>query len=311
MKNTKCIAITLVLIGVICGTLAMVQAAAPPVLTPAQEFRAKAEAATAEMLARLIRHYKLSDQQKAKLKEILVVQYKDLSDHDKVHAPKIKGMDDESAAVNVKIAALQKEIADIEKRKVAYAASRSELLLDHKAEINNVFTPEQKIAYLSNYLRIHAVTSTHFVALPQAAQDSLNKQSEDAAIQLIADGKHEDPTAIRAAYHAIHEGAKTVVTPEIRIAGDTKYLLSSTMRKFVRIKLTDAQQAAVRDMCEKAVKRKIEIYNRYDQISKDLAAVSRVRSGMSSSSYYYKIRENVVNKVLTDEQLKAGGFKRK
>ena len=300
MKNTKRIAIILVLIGLFCGTFALAQTAAPKV----DEFQAQAQAATAKRLSKLIRYYKPSDQQKAKLKEILVVQYKDITDHDKVRAPKIQAMDDE-------IAALQKEITAIEKRKAAHAEARAELLLDHKAEINGVFTPEQKIARLSNHIRSSAVTSTYFTIIPQASQDSISKQSEAAAMKLIEEGKSEDTTAIRAAYMTIRDGAKTVVTPEVRITGDANNLLSSIMRQMRRIKLADAQQAAVRDLCEKAAKRRVEMYDRYAQISKDLAAVARVRRAMSSRNYYSKIRDEVVNKVLTDEQVKAGGFKRK
>jgi len=307
MKNTHRIAITLALIAAFCGTFALAQTAKSKTV----DFKAQAEAATKERLGQLIYYYKPTADQKAKLKEVLIAQYKDLVDHDKIRGPKIKVLDDEVAAIQKKIAELEKEVAAIEKRKAVHAKARAELLLDHKAEINNVFTPEQRIARLSSYIRGSAIGHQHLAVLPKAARDSLVEQCDAAALELIEAGKSEDTEAVRAAYRKIRATAGKVVTPEVRQAGDTKYLLDSTLRKFARLKLTETQKDTIRDMCEKAAKRKVEVYAQYAQLTKDRDAVRRTMSGMSSSSYYYKIRADVVESVLTDAQLKQGGFKRK
>jgi hypothetical protein len=314
MKNTKQIAITLVLIGVSCGASALAQTAAPKV----DAFRAKAEAATVETLRSYIYSYKPSKQQIARLKEVLIVQYKDLHDHDKVRAPKIKAMDDEIAEVNKKIVELQKEIALIAKRKAAYAEARAELKLDHKAEINSVITKEQRQTRLSSQIRGNAVYSQHAAMLPQADQDALKAKCDAAALELIDAGKADDSNAVYAVYKKVREEFKDRVTPEVRQAGDAKYLHDSVMRKFVKIKLTDIQKASISDMCDKAAKRKVEVYARYEKVGKDRAALDKDRSvlrrtisGMSTSSYYYKLRQDVADKVLTEEQAKLSGYKRK
>ncbi len=314
MKNTNRIAITLALIAVFCGTFALAQTARPKTV----DFKAQAEAATKERLGQLIYYYKPTEDQKAKLKEVLIAQYKDLSDYDKVRGPKIKALDDEIAAVQKKIAELEKEVEAIEKRKAPHAKARAELLLDHKAEIDNVFTPEQRTARLASYIRGNAVGGQYLAVLPKATRDSLVEQCNTVASELIAAGKSEEKDALHAAYRKIRTEANKVVTPEVRVAADAKHLLDSTMRKFTRLKLTETQKDTIRGMCEKAAKRKIEIYAQYakigkehDAIEKDRSAVRRAISKMSSSSYYYKIRADVVESVLTDAQLKLGGLRRK
>jgi Spy/CpxP family protein refolding chaperone len=307
MKNTNRIAITLALIAAFCGTFVLAQTAKPKTV----DFKAQAEAATQYRLGQLISYYKPTPDQKAKLKEVLIAQYKDLTDNDKIRAPKIKALDDEIAVVKKKIAELEKEVEAIEKRKVPHAKARAELLLDHKAEIDNVFTPEQRTARLASYIRGSAVGGQYFAVLPKATQDSLVAQCTAAASELIEAGKAEDSEAVRAAYRKIRTEANKVVTPKVRVAGDAKYLLDSTMRKFARLKLTETQKDTIRGMCEKAAKRKIDMYAQYSQLTKDRDAVRRAVSGMSSSSYYYKIRADVVESVLTDAQLKQGGLRRK
>ncbi len=307
MNNAKRIAIIVVLAGVFCGTFALAQTAK----TKTDDFKAKAEAATAEMLSRLIRYYSATDDQKVKLKEALVAQYKDLADYDKVRAPKIKALDDEIAVVTNKIAELQKEIAAIEKRKGVHEKARAELLLDHKAEISNVFTPEQRIARVSNHIRSYAIYHQYWVVLPKADQASIKSQCDDAAMKLIQDGKSDDTTAVSAAYRKIRKDANKILTPELRQTGEAQYLYNSAIRKFARIKLTDAQKDSVRDLCTKFAQKKVRISAQYAQVYKDQAALRRTLSGMSSSSSYYKIREDVVETILTDEQLAKGGFKRK
>ena len=167
-------------------------------------------------------------------------------------------------------------------------------------------------------MRRSAVYTQYWNVLPKATRDSLTEQCDVLALELIEAGKDEDHEAVYAAQRKIRTTAKEILTPEVLKTGDTKYLLDSTMRKFATLKLTPAQLTTVRDMCEKAAKRKIEVYAQYAQtekdrrtIDKDREAIRRSMSTMSSSSYYYKIREDVVQSVLTDAQLKQGGFKRK
>jgi hypothetical protein len=318
MKNTKRISVIVVLVGVFCGTFALAQTAKTVVKTPAELFRAKAEAATSKTLSNLIYYYKPSDAQKAKLKEVLVAQYKDRADYTKVYAPKIKALDDEIAAVNEKIAALKKEIVAIEKRKAAHAAVRDELRLDHRAEINGVLTQELRMARLSRSIKGNAIISSHFAVLPKTDQDSLKAKCDAAALELLTAGKDSDSSALYAASRTIRAEANKVLTPELRQTGDRDYLMGATMRKFVRIKLTDTQKATIRDLCDKAAKRKAEVYAQYAKVGKDRVALDKDRSAlrrtisqMSTSAYYYTIRDEAIQSVLTDEQLKAGGFKRK
>ncbi|MBC8373182.1 MAG: hypothetical protein H8E53_06275 [Planctomycetes bacterium] len=235
MKNTKRIALTLFLVGVFCGTLTLAQTAKPKTV----DWKVRAEAASAEKLASLIRYYKPTDDQKIKLKEALIAQYKDLINQDKIAAEKIKALDAEIAEVNVKVAALDKEIAaiekkkaplaqeiaSIEKRKSVYARARSELLLDHKAEIDDVFTREQKIARLSEYIRQRAINYQCWLVLPKTTRDSVIEQCDEAALELLEAGKSEDSTAFREAYSKIADANKDVMTPEIRRAGEVKYFV--------------------------------------------------------------------------------------
>ena len=323
MKNTKRILVTIVLIGVFCGTFALAQTAKTVVKTPAELFREKAEAATSRALTQFITSYKPSDAQKAKLKEVLVAQYKDRADYDKVYGPKIKVLNDEIAVVNKKVAELnkkiaehQKEIAAIEKRKAVYASVRHEQRLDHRAEINNVLTQEQRIAPVSRSIKGNAISG--FAVLPKTTQDLLKAKCDAAALELITTGKGDDRRAHYAVAKIIRADINKMLTPELRQAGEREYLMGKTMGKFASIKLTDTQKATIRDLCDKSVKRKADIYAQYEKVNKDRTAIEKDRSAlrrtiseMSTSTYYYKIRDEAIQNVLTDEQLKAGGFRRK
>ncbi len=314
MKNTKRIAITLVLIGVLCGTFALAQTA----VSKADDFRAKAEAAVRDRLGQLISYYKPTEEQKTKLKEVLIAQDKDLSDYDKVYGPKIKTLDDQIAAITKKREELKAEIATLEKRKAAHAEVRAELRLDHKAETNNVITPEQRLTRLSSYIRDNAIYYQYFAVLPKAQQEALKAKCDATALELLTTKKADDHNAVYAAARKIRDDTNKILTPELRQAGDREYLMGKTMRKFDRIKLTESQKSRIRDLCDRAAKRKVEVYAQYakvgrarEALDKDRSALRHTISGMSSSSYYYKIRDEAIQSVLTDEQLKAGGFKRK
>ena len=306
MTHTKRIAFTLVVIGVLGGSLAWAQTVAKTA-----DWKVVAAKATYEQYYRLVRYYKPGEDQKAKIKEVLIAQYKDLKDHDRVRAPKIKAINDEIAAINVKIVALQKEAATIAKGKTAYAASRAELLLDHQAEVNNIFSPEQRIAHLAGYVRSSAVNSYTWSVLPEENQAAIQARCDTAAGEILQAGNIDNRPAARTAGRAIAAEFAKLFTTELRITGEADYLHKSTMRKFAAIKMTEPQQLAMRDLCEKAAKRKADVYAKYAQTYKDLDLLRRARSKMGSSYYYYTIRDDVVNKVLTDEQLKTLHVKRK
>jgi len=300
MNSIKRIAVIGVLAGILGGTFALAQTAK----TKTDDFRTRATAATAEMYARLIRYYAARDDQKPKIKETLIVQFKDLEDFDKVRGPKIKALDAE-------IAELQKKIEAIEKQKAAHAAARTELLGDHKAEITAIFTLDQRIARVSNYIKSVAVPYQYWPVLPKETQDSLKAKCDDAALELIQAKKEDDTSAVALAYRKIREDANKILTPELRKNGDSNYYYGSTIRRFTKLKLTDAQKTAVRDMCSKTAEKKIRVYAKYAQASKDRDALRRAVSGMSSTAIYYKIRQDVIDQILTDEQVKVSGYKRK
>jgi vacuolar-type H+-ATPase subunit I/STV1 len=300
MNGIKRIVIIGVLAGIFCGTFALAQTAKPKT----GDFQTRATAATAEMLARLIRYYSARDDQKPKIKEVLIAQFKDLEDFDKVRGPKIKELDAE-------IAELKKKIEVIEKQKAVHAASRTELLGDHKAEITAIFSVDQRITRVSNYIKSVAVPYQYWPVLPKENQDSLKAKCDAAALELIQAKKENDTSAVAVAYRKIREDANKILTPEIRKNGDSDYYYGSTIRRFTKLKLTDSQKASVRDMCSKIAEKKIRIYAKYAQASKDRDALRRAVSGMSSSTLYYKIRQDVVDQILTDEQVKLSGYKRK
>ncbi len=300
MNGIKQIAVIVVLAGIFCATFALAQTAK----TKTDDFQARATAATAEMCARLIRYYAARDDQKEKIKEVLIAQFKDLEDFDKVRGPKIKELDAE-------IAELQKKIEAIEKQKAVHAAARTELLGDHKAEISAIFTLDQRIARVSNYIKSVAVPYQYWPVLPKEAQESLKAKCDAAALELIQAKKEGDTSAVAVEYRKIREEANKILTPELRQNGDADYYYGSTMRRFTKLNLTDSQKASIRDMCAKTAEKKIRIYAKYAQASKDRDALRRAVSGMSSTSVYYKIRQDVVDQILTDEQVKKSGYKRK
>jgi len=307
MKNAKRIAVTLLVSAVVCGTFAKAQTAKPakPV-----DWRARAKEAIKESMYKYVHYYKPGNEQKAKLEKVLIAQYKDLLDFDKTRGPKIKEIDEKIAGVNKKIDELKKEIAALEKQKAVHANERAELRIDHKAEINNVFSEQQRLDYLTDYIRRYSAYH-HWAGIPKDVQDQLTEQFQAAAKRVIDADPAKSDEVLKTEYRKMREVVKKTITPEHRKAGEVQYLMGSTMRKFNRLKLTESQLAQVRELCEKAAKRKAELYTRYRQIDKDRAAIRSSLSQFSSSSYYYKIREQVVESVLTDQQRKQGGFKRK
>ena len=317
-RNEKLIAIVLVVGMAFCATLALAQTKAPVrgktiAKTDAGDPQARAKAAIAPTLMKYTYRYKLAADQKAKLEKVLLAQYKDLADHDKIHAPKIKAVDDQIAAVNVKVAALQKQIAEIQKQEIAplqkqktvYSKARAELLLDHKAELNNVFSREQRIASVVNYLKGSSV-GRYWGGFSEAQKTTLTEQFEVAALKVVQAGPEESDKAMSTARKEMQSAVGKLLTTEIRQAGEAKYLNDSTVRAFHRIKLTDNQKDQIRELCDKAVKHKAALYAQYQQLDKDRDAVRKSMHQYSSSDYYRTLRKEISEKILTEEQRKGG-----
>ncbi|MBT3202060.1 MAG: hypothetical protein HN350_19330 [Phycisphaerales bacterium] len=302
MTNTKRVAIALVLIGSFCANFALTQTA--PTTPAPVEWSEKAKVTVRKQLGGLYRHYKPTKDQIPKLKAVLLLQYKDLMDHDKVRNPKIKAMNEE-------IAVLRKQIGAIEKRKAVYAKSRAELLLDHKAELSNVFTVEQKLAKLSSYISTRAIAPHYAKVLPEAAKADLKKRCDDAAAELTQANKANDSAAVRDACKTIAADTAKLVTPEIRQASVADFYYTSTMRMLAMIKFTDNQLALIREKCAKLARLKADLSGRYAQNAKEREVLGQSLARMGSSEVYRKIRDDVVETVLTDEQLESGKLKRK
>lgn len=319
--NMKPVAAALVAGVVLCAAFAPARTKAPggaktTVKTGTVDWQTRAKAAIQETLRKYIYRYKPEADQKAKLEKVLLAQYKDLADHDKIYAPKIKTADEKIAEANEKIAVLQKgiaskvavlqeEIAALKKQKVVYSKGRSELLLDHKAELDNVFTEQQRVASTAEYLRQYTAYR-YWNGFSKAQQDGLKEQFEAAALKVIQAGPEKSDEVYHAVRKEMHSVVSKLATPEVRQAGEAKYLNDSTVRAFYRIKLTDSQKDQIQQLCDKAVKRKAELYAQYKQLDKDRDAVRKSMSQFSTSDYYRKLRKEVSEKILTEEQRKAG-----
>ena len=298
-RNIKCVAVALVVIATFCATFALAQTTAkPPEKTEADDWMTRAKAAIASTLTKYVYRYKSSDDQKAKLEKVLIAQYKDVMDHDKVYAPKVKVVDD-------KIAVLQKEIASLEKQKAVYSDKRAELLVDHKAELNNVFTEQQRIAITVDYLK-NSTAYRYWGGFSEAQQANLTEQFEAAAMKVIQAGPEESDNVLIAVRRELQKSVGELATPEVRQAGETKYMVDSTIRAFYRVKLTDGQKDKIRELCEQSIKRKSELYAQYKQLDEDRDAIRKSMYKFGTSDYLRKIRADVSEKVLTEEQRKAG-----
>ena len=308
--SVRLIAAALVVSATFCATLALAQAgtsarAKTPSKTETGDWQSRAKAATASTLAKYNYRYKPTADQKAKLEKVLIAQYKDLMDHDKIHAPKTKVVNDKIAAVNEKVAALNKEIAAFQKQKAVYSKARAELLLDHKAELDNVFTEQQRIAVVVGHLKSSTVYR-YWGGFSEAQKAGLTEQFEAAALKVIQAGPEKSDEVLSAVRKEMQSAVSKLATPDVRRAGEAKYLTDSTIRAFYRIKLTDSQKDQIRQLCDKATKHKAELYAQYKQLDKDRDAVRKSMYQYSTSNYYRKLRSEVSEKILTEEQRKAG-----
>jgi len=258
---------------------------------------------------RYVYYYKPTDEQKAKLEKVLKAQQKDLDDFDKTRGPKIKAIDEQVAGVNKKIGELKKEIAALEKQKAVHTKARDELLIDHKAEIENVFTREQKIAAIVNRIRIES-TYRYWAGLPKDVQAKLNEKFEAAALKVVQADPAESDKVLYQVRREMRDVVNKTLTPEHRRAGETKSMLNSTLRRFYRIKFTDEQVARVRELCAKAAKRKADVYEQYSKLNRDRDAIRKAMSEFYSRAYYSKITDEVTRSILTEEQRSQSRSKR-
>ena len=308
--NIKLIAAALVVSTTFFATFALAQTQAPARATPAAktqtgDWQSRAKAAIAPTLQKYRYQYKLAADQQAKLEKVLIAQYKDVMDFDKIRAAKIKAVDDQIAAVNEKVEVLNKEIAALEKNKAVYSKERAELLLDHKAELNNVFTEQQRVAYVLDYLK-NSTVHRYWGGFSEAQQAKLTEQFEAAALKVVQAAPGEADKVFSAVCKELRGAVGKLVTPEVRQAGEIKYMTDGAIRAFYRIKLTDSQKDQIRELCGKAAKRKGELEAQFRQLDKDRDAVRKSMHQYSTSDYYRKIRKEISEKILTEEQRKAG-----
>jgi hypothetical protein len=300
--NLKRIVICLVVVATSGVALAQTTSKTPKARTPkARTSTSRTRVSRTDskyVMYKYIRMYKGTDEQKAKLEKVLLAQKKDLADHDKVYTPKTKAVDD-------KIAALQKEIDALKAGKSEYTDKRAELLLDHKAEINNVFSVEQRTKGLAEYLRSTAFYR-YWDGLSEAQKKEMNAKCQAAALKVVMAKPEEVEGVLATQRRELQKVASDALTPEIRQAGEAQYATQSTIRAFYRIKLSDDQKAQIRAMCDKAAKEKGDLYAKYRQLDKDRDAIRKSMYKLGSSDYYRKLRAEVTEKVLTEEQRKAG-----
>ena len=309
MNNKKSIAITVVLAATLTGLLA---AAETKKVRPASETQKRLSARAThapgkgtveQQLLRYTHHYKLTDDDQARIKKILTAQHKDIADFNKIHGPQI-------AAVDEQIKKLRDEISKLEASKEVHAKALSELELDHQAELDKAFTDEQKAARLATYLKGYA-TASFWKFLPKDVQATVDQQCQAAAMELISAGSSKSHTALRDASRKLRATLDKTLTPEVRQAAETQQMQEYTMRSFARYKLTEDQKARIGELCAKSVKDRLAISGRYRQLSEDLDAMRRTMYKSRSNSYSHAIRTEVVEKVLTEEQRKRAPVRRK
>jgi len=295
MKNVKWIAITAVLAATLTGLFTDKAGARSK-----KEFATIAAGDPKEMVQKQLRQYihayKLNDDDQAKVEKILIAQQKDIVDFAKVHGPKIKAVDEQ-------IKKLQDEIKELEKTKSVQLKALAELKLDHKAELDNAISAEQKATRLAAYLTGYDSVA-YWKFLPKEIQATLNRQCQAAAMELMLGKDAEFRTGLKDARRKLHATIDKTLTPELRQAAETQYLQESAMRSFARCELTDDQKARIGDLCAKSVKDKIAVSGRYSQLSKDIVAMKQTMSRYKGSYHSHNIRSEVVEKILTEEQRK-------
>ena len=301
VKKTKWIAIAAVLAATLTGPLAAARDTDAPVV-PKKKKKSPALAVgdSREVVRMQLRRYAvtygLNDDDQARIEKILTAQQKDLADFAKVHGPQIKAVDDQ-------IKKLQDEITRLEKTKDVHIKARGELELDHQAELDKAFTTEQKTARLVASLKGYD-NDTYWEFLPKDVQAALNQQCQDAAVELISGGNDQSRTALKDASRKLHASIDKALTPELRQAAETQYLRECAVRNFARYELTDDQKARIGELCAKSVKDKVAVSGRYSQLAKDLGAMKQTMSQYRGSLHALKVRLEIAEKILTEEQRK-------
>ena len=320
MKNTKWIAIATVLAATLTGSVSDVWAKeASSEAKVKKKSVAKGDAVDKSSVQNQVRryaaNYNLNEADQAGIEKILLAQQKDLADYKKVHGAKIAAIDEQIAKLQDEILKLTKpkqdEIRNLAKSRDVYLKVRDELALDHKAELDKAITTEQKTAHLVRYLRGYSYDMT-LAFLPKEIQATLTRQYQTAAMELVSSGSADSRTAVKEASRKLHESIGKIVTPEMRRTAETKYLQDSAIRSFARYELTDAQKASIGELCAKNIKDRAATAERYAQIRKDYEAARQAMSkGRGSYSSYSAIREEIAEKILTEEQKKKQPSKHK
>gem|GEM_PF-1655379 len=302
MKKTKLIAIAIVSVATL---IAPIKAAETKEARLASKMtkklsaiatRASGKLNVEQQLLRYTHYYNLNDEDQARIKKILTAQQKDIADFKKIYGPKI-------AAVDEQIKKLQDEIRELQKSKSAQLKVLEELKLDHKAELDEAITAEQKTVRLIAYLKRYDTVS-FWKFLPEEIQAALDRQCQAAAMELVSTGTSESHTALRGATLKMRAAIEKSLTPEVRQEAETKQVQEYVMRSFARCELTGDQKARIGELCAKGVKDKIAISAQYNQLNKDIVALRHTMSKYKGSIHAYTIRSEVVEKILTEEQRK-------
>jgi len=315
MKNTNFTVTIVVLLAALVGSFTIAEARDPSSREKASRKRSSKSETTVEyQLRRYTAEYRLSEAEQASLLKVLTAQQKDLTDYNKVYGTRID-------AVNVKIKAIQDEVAafikakqvdidSLEQTKGVYKKVRSELALDHKAELDKTISTEHKVQRLAGYLK-GGDTALYWKHLPKELQDSLDQKYQTAAAELVTTGKSGDKSAIRVVRTNLQTTTAAALTPEVRNAAETKALNDMTLRNFSRYELTDDQKLRISELCVKSTQDRVIAVRRYEKLRQEYDAARKSRSGGSVYKSYAVVRQEVAEKILTEEQKKRLPPKRK
>ncbi|MDP6633904.1 MAG: hypothetical protein QGG42_03325 [Phycisphaerae bacterium] len=303
MKNTRWIAIAVALIATLATAQAKEASSEPKIKTKHSAKAAKASNARVDLQVRKYAAiYNLSEDDQAKLSQILLAQQKDLADYEKVHGPKIKVVDDQ-------IRKLQDEINKLQASKQVHAKALRELKLDHQAELNKAITDKHKTARVAASLKAYA--DAYWKHLPKEVQETLNRKCQAAAEALIASGDVKSSRALKDARTKLYDSIDKTLTPELRQSAETQYLQEYALRGFSRCELTDDQKTRIGELCARSVKDKVAMSQRYRQLSKDHDALRKEMYKYRGSLHFHEIRSEVAEKILTEEQRKRLPGKRR
>jgi len=314
MKNLKLTATALFLTIAFVGAFCEAQAKDKSASSKSRSRRAakSASVSTGSVEYKVRRYaaiYGLDEETQAKLTKMFEAQKKDLSDHERLYAPKNQAVDDqiakvneEIAKVNEQIAKLREKIAELAKSKLASAEALKELKLDHKAELDTVITNSHKIARIANSFKTVVCSNASWKYLPKETQGSFERQCQEAASELAASGEIDSVHAVRAAQVKLTSALAKAITPELRKTAEREQLKEYVVRGLVRYGLTEDQKTQIGALCAKSIADRNAARERYNQLGKDYDALRRAMSKYKSSVYYRELRTEAIKSVMTEEQ---------